>query len=887
MRRLCSTVCELTDISLIMDLTYSGWGVVKKFCELSGIHYIRFDVTIQPYLNMVVDFLENLRNSTDATFVFDTVIGQRQGLSYLLRNSRMRISTFAALTNDVIRSLRTRNPYPTFIVLVGEQTKLQQVFLPTIAKENLIKTDESLVLLPTNMLSVKIKMPKTFAYNVTIFQTQQSLCCYLQENTRTCTCNLMSKFQLLTALISKYANVLNKMLTDLNKSNFLNPRDIHCQVEEDGALTVPDMDVKDRKPLNHLYVFQALQNNPPLMFSENTSLISYKLDLNMSTWIAPNRSLIQLGTYNTQNGFNTSRSVEKIPRYFRIGSVVSIPWTMPVRDPLTGYIMRDYQDREMYQGYCIDLINELAKTMNFQYELVIASRFGKKLANNSWTGLVGMLMRGKIDIAVAALTMTAEREEVLDYVTPYFDQTGITIVIRKPIPKTSLFKFMTVLKSEVWLSIVGALVITGIMIWLLDTYSPYSAQNNPQVYPPSTRIFTLKESIWFALTSFTPQGGGEAPKALSGRTLVAAYWLFVVLMLATFTANLAAFLTVERMQSPVQSLEQLARQSRINYTVVDNSNAHEYFKNMKHAEDIIYRVWKEITLNASNDQKKFRVWDYPVKEQYGQILEAIEKTGPVPDAKTGFDKVLESEQGEFALIHDSAEIKYEVSKNCNLTEVGELFAEQPYSIAVQQGSELAIEISSVILDLQSDRYFEFLDSKYWNSTLKNEQCANDDESEGITLESLGGVFIATLFGLALAMITLVLEIFYHQKNRTRHLKEPLTPGNIRPRPTLKVPKPKFKPQKSQNLLLGSQKRFEQRSLFGALRPKTTKKSMKAWEKVLTETKESSQKVESNQDGFPNAFLYANDFGGAHRLQDGKSKYARTRFIKVLPSDNWY
>jgi ionotropic glutamate receptor len=64
----------------------------------------------------------------------------------------------------------------------------------------------------------------------------------------------------------------------------------------------------------------------------------------------------------------------------------------------------------------------------------------------------------------------------------------------------------------------------------------------------SCREFTLKESFWFALTSFTPQGGGEAPKALSGRTLVAAYWLFVVLMLATFTANLAAFLTVERMQ---------------------------------------------------------------------------------------------------------------------------------------------------------------------------------------------------------------------------------------------------------------------------------------------------------------------------------------------------
>ena len=39
---------------------------------------------------------------------------------------------------------------------------------------------------------------------------------------------------------------------------------------------------------------------------------------------------------------------------------------------------------------------------------------------------------------------------------------------------------------------------------------------------------------------------------MSGRVLVAAYWLFVVLMLATFTANLAAFLTVERMQTTVQ-----------------------------------------------------------------------------------------------------------------------------------------------------------------------------------------------------------------------------------------------------------------------------------------------------------------------------------------------
>lgn len=51
------------------------------------------------------------------------------------------------------------------------------------------------------------------------------------------------------------------------------------------------------------------------------------------------------------------------------------------------------------------------------------------------------------------------------------------------------------------------------------------------------------------------------------------------------------------------------------------------------------RVWKEITLNASSDETQYRVWDYPIKEQYGHILLAIEKAGTLPDAAAGFNKV--------------------------------------------------------------------------------------------------------------------------------------------------------------------------------------------------------------------------------------------------------
>lgn len=61
------------------------------------------------------------------------------------------------------------------------------------------------------------------------------------------------------------------------------------------------------------------------------------------------------------------------------------------------------------------------------------------------------------------------------------------LVIRKPVRQTSLFKFMTVLRLEVWLSIVAAIVCTAIMMWILDKYSPYSAKNNKEAYPYDCR----------------------------------------------------------------------------------------------------------------------------------------------------------------------------------------------------------------------------------------------------------------------------------------------------------------------------------------------------------------------------------------------------------------
>lgn len=73
---------------------------------------------------------------------------------------------------------------------------------------------------------------------------------------------------------------------------------------------------------------------------------------------------------------------------------------------------------------------------------------------------------------------------------------------------------------------------------------------------------------------------------------------------------------------------------------------------------------------------------------------------------------------------------------------------------------------------------------YWNHSSKAAECPNSDESEGITLESLGGVFIATLFGLALAMITLVIEVIYYRRRDAReNTVHPIAEQNITPPPS--------------------------------------------------------------------------------------------------------
>ena len=130
---------------------------------------------------------------------------------------------------------------------------------------------------------------------------------------------------------------------------------------------------------------------------------------------------------------------------------------------------------------------------------------------------------------------------------------------------TNLFKFLSMLEDSVWGCILEAYFVTSFLLWCFGKWSPFSFQNNMEKYKDDaeTRYFNLKESLWFCMTSLTPHGGGEAPKNLSGRMVAATWWLFCFIIIATYTTNLAAFLTVARLEVPVGSLDDLTKQYKI------------------------------------------------------------------------------------------------------------------------------------------------------------------------------------------------------------------------------------------------------------------------------------------------------------------------------------
>ncbi|XP_014866553.1 PREDICTED: glutamate receptor ionotropic, kainate 5-like, partial [Poecilia mexicana] len=402
------------------------------------------------------------------------------------------------------------------------------------------------------------------------------------------------------------------------------------------------------------------------------------------------------------------------------------------------YVMRkdnyqDFEGNEQYEGFCVDMLRELAGILKFSFKikLVDDGLYGAPEPNGSWTGMVGELINRKADLAVAGFTITSEREKVIDFSKPFMT-LGISILYRVQLGrKPGYFSFLDPFSPAVWLFMLLAYLAVSCVLFLAARLSPYEWYN-PQPCLRERRDmlenqYTLGNSLWFPVGGFMQQGSEIMPRALSTRCVSGVWWAFTLIIISSYTANLAAFLTVQRMEVPIESPDDLADQTNIEYGTIHGGSTMTFFMNSR------YQTYQ-------------RMWNYMNSKLPSVFVKSTEE---------GIARVLNS---KYAFLMESTMNEYHRGLNCNLTQIGGLLDTKGYGIGMPLGSPFREEITQAILQLHENNRLEILKRGWWDGG----QCPKEEDhrAKGLGMENIGGIFVVLICGLIIAVFVAIMEFVW-------------------------------------------------------------------------------------------------------------------------------
>lgn len=228
-------------------------------------------------------------------------------------------------------------------------------------------------------------------------------------------------------------------------------------------------------------------------------------------------------------------------------------------------------DDGTWSGISIDLWRQIAAELNYTFQF----------KQYDLHKLLQALETGAVDAAVAALTVTSDREKTIDFTHSYYT-TGLGIA-HKAANENSLIGLLKSLLSWHFLKAVTGLVVllfaVGFLVWLIER------RKNPEQFGGGIGKGLLSGFWWSAVTMTTVGYGDKAPQTSVGR-FIAVIWMFAaVITISTFTAAISSSLTVHRFESIVRGPEDLPR-IRVG-TISETTSAH-YLENRR----ISYRAYE-------------------------------------------------------------------------------------------------------------------------------------------------------------------------------------------------------------------------------------------------------------------------------------------------------
>ncbi|CAI9731625.1 glutamate receptor U1-like isoform X2 [Octopus vulgaris] len=445
------------------------------------------------------------------------------------------------------------------------------------------------------------------------------------------------------------------------------------------------------------------------------------------------RSTWRSGPKTRDSRIMINRSVSSVPRYrgdifgtkpLRVVTIIEPPFVQ-VRNS-TDYLNDDpvkSRNNLQLEGFCIDILKAMSKILKFQFEIYLApdGKFGSK-KKRGWTGMIRELMDNKADVALAPFSVTPERSQVVDF-TKSFMTKGTTVVVKKPQRTVWMFQFLFPLSNYVWIAIFLSFLVVSLALFGVSRV-------NSDKHRKYTHNFL--ESFWYIWGTLLRGSLKSSPLAVSSRIISSSWWLFSLIIISVYTANLAAFLTVTNIYLPIENAADLAYQTAYDYGTVNESQIEDFFKhtNISHYS----KMWLHMRFNDKS------------------IVQRVE------------EGLARARNTKYAFIWDSPTLRWEIADKCDLMEIGNPFDLKGYGFAVRKDTAYTEALSNAILKLGDTGERQKSEGKWWRVS----SCPDGHQSTKTTslrLENVAGLFVVVLGGIALS--TIVCSV--HQcTSRTRH-----------------------------------------------------------------------------------------------------------------------
>nr|QZH55028.1 ionotropic glutamate receptor 6 [Achelura yunnanensis] len=410
--------------------------------------------------------------------------------------------------------------------------------------------------------------------------------------------------------------------------------------------------------------------------------------------------------------------------------IVLISDTAPYGYKKESVVKLEGNDR--YEGFSIDLIEKLSEILGFNYIFEMETDYGSyKNDTGKSTGMIQKLREDKAHFVICDFTMNSERKNALDFSMPFMS-LGIGIMYKEPRKQPpEMFSFMAVFSKEVWYYMMLIQLGLGLVMIFVGRISHREWQNIvPCIETPEelTNQFSFANSVWLIIGSVMQQGSEIAPIAVAPRMITSIWWFFTMVMVASYTGTLVAFLTVENNIFPFSHAKELPSKN-IPYGAKAKGATASFFE--KSTDDVYKKMYKTMA----------------------------ERGGLVANNDEG---VKRAENSNFAFFAESTSIEYYGERHCDLKMVGNLLDSKSYGIGMKKDSIYKKYIDQALLQLKEQNVIQKLKDTWWKEKRGGGKCEviQNKEPKQLGLKNMIGSFVVLGVGCVIGLVISIADMLW-------------------------------------------------------------------------------------------------------------------------------